>query len=688
MWTEKKLNFSLISKDNGNMIFLDFEFNKVVEEKVNLVCGAFHDSKTGNSCDLWLHNKDSRELVKFIDVNCAETFVSFGVSAEARSLYAAGIDPYYLNWIDLHLEWRCITNHNDNLNWGKQLKDGKVINAIKPRPKWERVEGEASSGFKHSHSLAEATYKLLGEIRDTDHKNKMRDLIISAPDEFAPEEEADILAYCKEDVKFLPELFKAILNEYKKLLGRDFHLETLLEEMRLRGKYAALTGLRESWGYPINYRHTKNFSNQVSSILDDVQRDINSQFPDIKPFKYNKAKQNFSWNQIATKMWVAKNHDTEKWLKTDKDGLSLSLEAFQRFYDYKHDYPRGNFGAQIVRYLKLKQSLNGFVPGGKKSFWDAVGSDERVRPYMNIYGSQSSRSQPGSTSYILLKPAWQRSLLQPPEGKCITSIDYGSEEYFISALWYQDKKMIESYLSGDVYLAFAKQSGAVPPDATKESHKAERNAAKSTVLGLSYLMSKYGLSNKLTQDTGREWTPDEAQEQIDLFYHTYSDFDAGMKDFIEEYRLQGYFKGVDGWYMWGDNDNFRSIANVPIQYLGAAIMRKADMLFYERYGDKAKCVCTLHDALYIEHDHGDWNAIDVLAQCMIDAFAFYFPTLEETARKIRLDPFTWGPGLEEGSIVTPKGMKVDCATIYIDERAVSEYEKFSRYFQDREENDL
>jgi hypothetical protein len=35
-----------------------------------------------------------------------------------------------------------------------------------------------------------------------------------------------------------------------------------------------------------------------------------------------------------------------------------------------------------------------------------------------------------------------------------------------------------AYASGDPYLAFAKQAGAVPPDATKHSHKAARDQFK------------------------------------------------------------------------------------------------------------------------------------------------------------------------------------------------------------------
>jgi hypothetical protein len=42
--------------------------------------------------------------------------------------------------------------------------------------------------------------------------------------------------------------------------------------------------------------------------------------------------------------------------------------------------------------------------------------------------------------------------------------------------------MLAAYESGDPYLAFAKQAGAVPHDATKQSHPAQRELFKACVL--------------------------------------------------------------------------------------------------------------------------------------------------------------------------------------------------------------
>lgn len=663
-------------------LYCDFEFNQVTEEKVNLVCFSGIDSDTNQLFEFWLHNDEEskRKLYKFL--KRYDRIISYASIAEARSFYSLGANPLTFRWIDLFLEYRCLSNHNDELNYGPQLVDGKVKQTFKPKPKWERVEGETESGFKPTHSLSEALYKMLGIIIDTDHKTEMRDLIISDPKEFEPEDRKSIQEYCTSDVKHLKDFHKEVIKTFEKL-DYKFEYSEYEKESELRGRFSAITAIMESKGYPINVEKTRNFSKHVGNIIYDCQKEISELFPDIAPFKWNKTTQRFRWDQKATRQWIKDNHSDKDWMLTDTGELSLSLEAFQRYFDFKHDYPTDNFGAQIVRYLKLKQNLYGFVPSPdkkKKIFWDSVGSDGRVRPYTNIYGAQSSRSQPSSTGFMFLKPAWMRALVEPAEGKAIVGIDYGSQEFFLSALLSRDDSMIKAYLSGDPYFAFAKLAGAVPNDANRKDHEPVRNLFKSTVLGISYLMSKYGLAIKLTTDTGEVWSEDGAQEQIDLFYDTFFCLKEYQEWILEIYKEDGYIKLPCGWYMFGDNENFRSVTNVPIQGFGASVMRKAVELAF----DKGLYIpWTLHDALYMEYDIGDEYKIKILADCMIEAFVYYLDSdLKEIGRKIKLDPFAWSPNYEKDSELDIDGLIVPCSNLYIDSRSEKDYLAFSKYFSD------
>ena len=663
-------------------LYLDFEFNRTAEPDVNLVCCATLDPSTGTHRKFWLHNSPKNQATLNKYLRQFEIIIGYACVAEARSFMALNLEPLNFKWIDLFLEYRMMTNHNDDLQWGQQLVDGKPKYFKKPKPKWEREENDGT-GFKATHSLAEATFKLTGKIRDTEDKQRKRDLIISDPKKFSEEERQAIMEYCMDDVIHLPDIWQRLKEEFKKLAPESKNNEYFIEAIN-RGRYSAHTAIMESAGYPINYEATKNFSRQIPSILMECQRDINEQFKDTKPFKWNSRQCKFSWDQKITREWIAQNNDVENWIKTDGGKTSLSLDAFERFYAYKHDYPRGNFGAQMVRFLKLKQSLYGFADtGGKrKNFWDSVGSDKRVRPYMNIYGAQSGRSQPGANAFMFLKPAWMRALVQPAVGKFMAGIDYGQQEFFLSALESDDKNMIAAYLSGDPYLYGAKLAGAIPKDGTRETHKAERELFKNTYLGILYGMTKYGLAIKLSNDTGRVWTEDEAQEQIYLFEDNFDVYMDYKRDLAEKYE-DGY--GIIlpcGWRMWNDNDNIRSVLNVPIQGFGGSIMRKAVDLAVTR---GAKVLFTLHDAIYIEGNVGQETDIAILNDSMLEAFQFYYKGTKhfEIAGKIKLDPFAWSPDYtqKEDSVMGKYG-RIDypCSDLYIDERAIREYERFSKYF--------
>lgn len=674
----------------NNPLYLDFEFNRITHPKLNLVSCATYDEKRDEKMVWWLQGsaKRQRELSNYLKQY--ELLLGFAFVAEARAMLALDLNPIDWRAIDMFLEYRMLTNHNDELQWGKQLVDGKVKYVRKPKPKWERSEEDGQTGFKATHSLAEATYKLTGETRDTVEKTAVRQLIISDPAQFSGPEIKRILHYNLQDVVFLPKMWKRIQEEFSKLDALT-GIDTYKREAIVRGRYSSLTAKMEARGYPINVESTRNFSRQIPQILMECQRDINGQFPDARPFRWNKRSNNFSWNQITTREWITENCDVERWMKTDggkkkNPQLSLSLEAWEKQFQFKHTYPRGNFGAQMVRFLKLKQSLYGFseTGGKRKNFWDSVGPDNRVRPYMNIFGAQSSRSQPGASGFMFLKPAWMRSLVQPAPGKMLFGIDYGQQEFFLSALVSGDENMIQAYLSGDPYLWGAKAAGAIPQDGTKSSHKIERDLFKNTYLGILYGMTKYGLAIKLTGDTGRLYTEDDAQVQIDLFEEMFSDYMDYKTELAQEYGPEAIIRLPCGWRMWGDNDNIRSVLNVPIQGYGASIMRNA---VYRCDQNDVAVNWTLHDALYGEANRLELEKIGVMHDCMKAAFKHYFKGTPnyERAGAIKLDPFAWSPNFKKDSEFTVETVLsgkvvIPCSNMYIDERAGDEYERFKKYF--------
>lgn len=668
-------------------VFLDFEFNSTTDPLLNLVSVSY-STNTGDSDTIWLHkDKDAHKLVadRFNELNRqGYIFVAYNVVAEARAFFSLGLDPFLFKWIDLYLEYRCITNHSE-LMYGKQLIKGKVVTTHKPT--YDSLEHENNS--KPEYSLSACCFKLLGVTIDTKEKDEVRDLIISKPEVFTQSEIDRILKYNASDIVYLPQILEKIYP-FHRAAREKLTPDKFREQMFLRSLYSVETARMERIGYPINYEHTKNFSNSVGTILGEIAIDMNEQFPDDPPFKWNKPKRAWSQNQQAWRDQILKTPFKSRWSKTDKGSLSLSLEAFEEHYHFRHEYPRNNFGAQALRYLKTKQSLNGFKvsdKGSKKNFWDSYSYiDGRVRPYMNIYGAQSSRSQPSASSFIPLKAAWMRALIEPKPSRAIAGIDYSSQEFLLAALLSGDEKMVAAYETGDVYLAFAKDAGMVPQNATKHSHPTERQLAKSTVLGISYNMSKFGLSAKLTQDSGTEYSEEKAQELIDLFHKTYPDYTSWKNYIRATYPVEGYLELPCGWVMFGENENWRSAGNFPVQGCGASIMRKAVTLARLKGLD---VIFTNHDAIYIEYDSYDFNAIQLLFDAMFEASVFYFKgtPMEVHAKKIRMDGETWSRDywFENGSTIKLDGLKVAIEEIHIDERSVTDYERFKKYFRKEEE---
>ena len=692
----------------SKLVPIDFEYNTTNEMRLNLVCCSLEVE--GKIEEYWLYNdihgyaRLKNRIIELRDQG--KIFVCFNGTAEGHAFISLNINPAKCKWIDVQQEWKMITNHYHKFMYGDQLIDGREVTTYAP----SYGEEKTVSNAKPPRNLAGAVYKLLGKKIDTEHKDQIRDLIIRNNPEEIRENKKLIMDYCTSDIEYLVPSWKVIRDEYKEYFCRAYkHTKEYMELMDLpfteensyaptdkevlyRGDAAARTALMMATGYPVNVAKTKKFASSVKALLKELCEDINSQFEDgQKFFRWNSSEQRYSMFQKPLKEWIENSKYADKWLrtkpsKTKPDGdWSLSLDAWEKHFSFRHEYPRGNVGAQILRYLKTRQSLNGFLPKSKnaknkETFFDSLGSDGRVRAYLNPYGAQSARFQPKATGFIPLKAAWMRSLIEPAPGKAICGIDYGSQEFLIAALVAEDENMIKAYESGDVYLYFAKLAGAVPWDGKKSDYKAERDVFKSTTLGISYSMGAAALAQKLSDDTGKPHTKKDAEDLIDKFMTAYPRYADWIDSIRHDYGGRRYHKLPDGWIIFGDNDNARSISNVPIQGFGSCILRKAIELCQDR---GLKVIFPLHDALYIEYPSLRTDQVDIFAECMKEAFAFYFEgdIKKQAMDLIRLDGNVWSPDYHDGELETPAGMKCKMQKVYIDERAASEYEKFKKYME-------
>jgi hypothetical protein len=130
-----------------------------------------------------------------------------------------------------------------------------------------------------------------------------------------------------------------------------------------------------------------------------------------------------------------------------------------------------------------------------------VGQDGRNRAILSVFRARTGRNQPGSTKYIFGPSVWLRSLIKPPAGYGVAYIDWSQQEFGIAAALSGDTAMMAAYESGDPYLEFAKQAGAVPADATKATHGPKRELFKQCVLAVQYGMEYESLAGRIGQPT-------------------------------------------------------------------------------------------------------------------------------------------------------------------------------------------
>ena len=221
----------------------------------------------------------------------------------------------------------------------------------------------------------------------------------------------------------------------------------------------------------------------------------------------------------------------------------------------------------------------------------AVGRDGRNRTILSAFQARTGRNQPSSSRYIFGPSVWIRSLIKPPPGMAVAYIDYAQQEFAIAAKLSGDPNMLAAYASGDVYLAFAKQAGAIPPDGTKKTHKGVRELYKQCVLGVQYGMEAFGLARK----TGQPMIV--ARDLLRSHHETFPVFWRWSDAVVDHAKLTGELHTCFGWTLHGCcGANPRMLRNFPMQAHGAEMLRLACCLATERGIE----VCApVHDAVLI-----------------------------------------------------------------------------------------
>jgi hypothetical protein len=384
-------------------------------------------------------------------------------------------------------------------------------------------------------------------------KTEMRDLVLRGGPWTEAEREA-ILDYCESDVAALERLLPAMLP----------HID--LPRALLRGRYMAAAARMERHGVPTDTATLGQLRLHWSGFQDRLITEIDRDYGiyDGRTFKADRFAQ-----------WLARNNIP--WPLLDSGRPDLSDDTFR-------EMARAHPMVQPLR--ELRSALSQMRLSDLE-----VGKDGRNRRILSAFQSRTSRNQPSNTKFIFGPSVWLRGLIQPPPSYGVAYVDWSQQEFGIAAALSGDPMMIEAYLSGDPYLAFAKQAGAAPADATKVTHKPIRDQFKACVLAVQYGMGAEALAQRIGQ------TPIRARELLRKHHETYWVFWRWSDAAVDHSMLTGSLHSVFGWRVQVPPiSNDRSLRNFPMQANGAEMLRLACCLATERGIE----VCApVHDAVLI-----------------------------------------------------------------------------------------
>jgi DNA polymerase-1 len=374
---------------------------------------------------------------------------------------------------------------------------------------------------------------------------------------WTPREREEILDYCQEDVDALDRLLPAILPAID------------LPRALYRGWFMSAVAVVESHGIPINNwwlrRLNQNWDLLKSRLITEIDRDYgvfkNGSFRANRFVDYLE-RNNIPWPLLPR----GKPELTDEVFRE----MSRSVPAIAPLRELRH----------MLSDLRLNKL--------------AIGKDNRHRYRVGPFRARTGRNGASSNQYIFGPSVWIRSLIQPARGCSLAVLDYEQQEFGIAAVLSGDQKMLEAYASGDPYLAFGKQAKIIPPEGTKNTHRALRDLLKTVVLGTNYGMEAGSLAHRI----GRPEI--EARQFLQSYREVYRTFWKWSENVQDHAMLNGWQQTVFGWTKglpWDEETNPRSLKNFPAQANGAEILRLAACLAIER---QIRLIALIHDAVLIE----------------------------------------------------------------------------------------
>lgn len=342
-----------------------------------------------------------------------------------------------------------------------------------------------------------------------------------------------------------------------------------LDQVLTRGRYVATVALMEHRGVPIDTTtlglmrdNWHDFKQALIEKTDQAYGVYDKGSFRVHLFEHYLGAENIAWPRLASGE-----------LQLDRDTFKMMA--------LRHP--------QLAELRELRKTL-----AEMREIKLTVGRDGRNRTLLSPFNSKTGRNQPSTTKFIFGLPAWARSLIKPEPGTALAYLDFSSQEIAIAACLSGDDALWQAYASGDPYIQFAIDAGLAPVGATKESHKAERDACKVIMLGVQYGMSAYGMGQKASLHVLE--AEDLLQRHKDVYLTFWRWAERNVNAGLAGVELHTVF----GWKIRagkGRDVKENTFLNWPMQANGAEMLRLA----YIALEEESIVMCApVHDAILIE----------------------------------------------------------------------------------------
>lgn len=509
-------------------------------------------------------------------------------------------------------------------------------------------------------SLVGAVGHRLGVCIDSAHKEAMRTLILSGENDYYTQREIQaILDYCATDTVHLKPLLIDLLKIINAGTRRHFGTEHLIELSR----YAVCCGITEATGIPLSVDRAEELGANFLEADKSLVEDCNTAYPFFIMRKSTKKERDaglgdtrYVESYAQFEQYVRRLGLESGWPRSEKGALKKTKETLRQF--------EADPGIMSLwRTKDGRTQLKYFRPEGFEKIRENIGDDERVRVLLGPFGSKTGRSQPSvARGYIFGMSSWIRPLIAHPT-KVVLGADFSAQEIALQGFVSGDENFVEAYKSGDPYTWFAQMTGGMPAGTYRKNGKfhdesgvllppegqlgcaSARQVYKALLLGVGFGMGLDKLGESLTLARVSCLPPDDQEilrlsrlssdpellkKAADLMHRVrvYGKIPAGKhvpagnraetyvnrhkklfarywkwrEQLISQYKRDGYLMLADGWCLFEGEDRPNTVANFPIQGLGAVILRRA---MYYATVEGLEVISPLHDCIYVLSEPAD-----------------------------------------------------------------------------------